>query len=137
MLGWICEIVWTGTGALLRGNWQMPGFTYLWMFPIYGFAVFLEPIHDRIRSWPLPVRGLIWVAVIFTIEYLAGWTLAELLGRCPWDYTYSTPYHFNGYIRWDYALVWFFLGLGFEKVRGLIDNIAGYILHWSRKQDII
>ena len=31
------------------GNWELPGFTYLWMFPIYGLAVF-EKIHDRIRA---------------------------------------------------------------------------------------
>ena len=92
MLGWTVEILWTGLGALLRGNWHLPGFTYLWMFPIYGLAALLfEPLHRLIKDLPIIVRGLIWVAAIFVVEYLTGWFLAELLGRCPWDYSTSTP----------------------------------------------
>lgn len=137
-LGWICEILWTGFGALLRGNWQLPGFTYLWMFFIYGFAALLfEPLHRLIKNLPIIVRGLIWMTAIFIVEYLTGWFLDGLLGRCPWDYSSSTPYHLNGYIRFDYAPVWFMLGLFFEKGHQLVDTILDNILHWSRKQDII
>jgi uncharacterized membrane protein len=63
-LGWILEIIFTGSGSLLRGSISLTGYTYLWMFPIYGLAVFLEPIHDGIRKAPWPIRGLIWVALI-------------------------------------------------------------------------
>lgn len=137
LLGWTAEIIWTGLGALTMGNWQLPGFTYLWMFPIYGLAVFFEPIHHKISSWPLIVRGLIWTAVIFVVEFCTGWTLAEFLGRCPWDYTGTTPYHLNGYIRLDYAPVWFALGLIFERVHKIVDSLTHNILHWTKKQDII
>jgi len=119
------------------GNWQLPGFTYLWMFPIYGLAVFFEPIHNQIRSWPILIRGLIWTAAIFTVEYLTGWTLAEVLGRCPWDYTGTTPYQLHGYIRFDYAPVWFVLGIIFERIHTVVDSIAYNILHRTKKQDII
>lgn len=131
------EIIWTGLGALFMGNWQLPGFTYLWMFPIYGLAVFFEPLHNYIRPLPLFVRGLFWTFAIFTVEYLTGWLLAEILGRCPWDYTGTTPYHINGFIRLDYFPVWFVVGLIFERVHRLADFITHNILHRTRKQDII
>jgi len=137
LLGWILEIIWTGLHALFRGDWEMPGFTYLWMFPIYGLAVFIEPIYQQIRFLPLVVRGLIWMTIIFAVEYLTGWTLAELLGRCPWDYTGTTPYQLNGFIRLDYAPVWFTLGLIFERIYRLVNSLASNILHWTKKQDII
>jgi uncharacterized membrane protein len=86
-LGWILEIIFTGSGSLLRGSISLTGYTYLWMFPIYGLAVFLEPIHDGIRKAPWPIRGLIWAALILVIEYLSGWILIQLIGFCPWDYT--------------------------------------------------
>ncbi|MCL4515807.1 MAG: putative ABC transporter permease [Firmicutes bacterium] len=115
LLGWIMEIIWTGLGSAIHGNWRLVGKTYLWMFPIYGLAVFLEPIHDRIRPLPAWVRGLIWMAVIFAIEYLAGWVLKLVTGSCPWDYS-RTPYSINGFIRLDYAPAWFAVGLLFERV---------------------
>lgn len=131
------EIIWTGLGALVVGNWELPGFTYLWMFPIYGLAVFFEKIHDRIRALPLMARGVIWTITIFGVEYLSGWLLSELLGRCPWDYTGTTPYHIEGFIRLDYAPVWFLAGLLFERGRLLVDILAANVLHWTRKKDII
>lgn len=131
------EIIWTGLGALFMGNWQLPGFTYLWMFPIYGLAVFFEPLHDYIRPLPLYVRGLFWAIAILTVEYLTGWLLAEILGRCPWDYTGTTNYHINGFIRLDYFPVWYVVGLIFERVHRLADFITHNILHRTRKQDII
>jgi uncharacterized membrane protein len=102
-LGWILEIIFTGSGSLLRGSISLTGYTYLWMFPIYGLAVFLEPIHDGIRKAPWPIRGLIWVALILLIEYLSGWILIQLIGFCPWDYTGSSPYAVDGLIRLDFS----------------------------------
>jgi len=42
LLGWSLEIFWTGLGSILRGEWRLVGYTYLWMLPIYGLAVFFE-----------------------------------------------------------------------------------------------
>ncbi|MCR4441420.1 MAG: hypothetical protein QHH10_04660 [Peptococcaceae bacterium] len=123
ILGWAMEVMWTGLGALMLGNLLLPGFTYLWMFPIYGAAVFLEPLHDRIRMYPWYIRGIFWAGVIICFEYLTGWLLYSLLGSCPWDYSRSTPYHVNGLIRLDYLPVWFVVGLLFEKIHLFIDRI--------------
>lgn len=123
ILGWALEIIWTGTGSLFNGNWQLPGFTYLWMFPIYGAAVLMEPLHDRISFLPWYMRGTIWVILIFTIEYTAGWLLYSFLGNCPWDYRESTPYHINGLIRLDFAPAWFVVGFIFERVHASLDKL--------------
>ncbi|HHX96338.1 MAG TPA: hypothetical protein GX687_02585 [Clostridia bacterium] len=122
-LGWTMEIIWTGLGSLLQGNLMLSSFTYLWMFPIYGLAVFLEPVHDRIVDMPWFIRGTIWAIIILTIEYLTGWLLTSFLGRCPWDYSQVTPYHLQGLIRWDYFPAWFFAGLIFERIHQALDKL--------------
>lgn len=117
------EIVWTGLGSLYLGNWQLPAFTYLWMLPIYGMAIFMEPVHEEIRGWPWYWRGLVWMLIIFTIEYTTGWLLKTLLGSCPWDYTGVSGYHLRGLIRLDYAPEWFVAGLLFERIHDLLGRL--------------
>ena len=121
--GWALEIFWTGMGALLSGDWQLPGFTYLWMFPIYGLAVLLEPLHDEINNWPWYIRGMVWVVIIFAIEYTTGWLLKLALGCCPWDYSGTTPFHVRGLIRLDYAPAWFSAGFLFERLHRTLDKM--------------
>lgn len=120
LVGWITEVVFTGTGSLLSGSMHLTGYTYLWMFPIYGMAVFLEPVHNRVRSAPWPVRGMVYVAIIFMIEYLSGWFLKLVLGFCPWDYSGRTAYTVDGFIRLDYLPAWFVAGLLFEKLHDFL-----------------
>ena len=117
------EIFWTGLGSLVHGDIKLTAWTYMWMFPIYGSAVFLEPMHNKIRGWPLILRGGVYTLLIFTIEYSCGWLLRHLLGVCPWDYGHSLL-SINGLIRLDFAPVWFCLGLIFEKVHDMIDKIS-------------
>ena len=117
------EIFWTGLGSLLKGNLMLSSVTYLWMFPIYGLAVFFERIHDYIKELPWFIRGVIWVALILTLEYWTGWLLKSFLGRCPWDYSDVTPYHIQGFIRLDYIPAWFLAGLIFERIHKALDKI--------------
>ncbi|HHY05856.1 MAG TPA: hypothetical protein GX532_02615 [Clostridia bacterium] len=124
LLGWTMEILWTGLGSLLKGNLMLSSFTYLWMFPIYGLAVFLEPVHDEIDNLPWYLRGGIWVIIILSLEYLTGWILMSFLGRCPWDYRQVTPYHLQGLIRLDYIPAWFLAGLVFEKIHRTLDKLV-------------
>jgi len=114
LLGWCIEVFWTGFGSLFNGNIELPGKTYIWMFPIYGLAVLLEPIHNRIRQWPVILRGGIYVVFIFIIEYATGLLLREFLGACPWNY--DSSYAVDGLIRLDYTPAWFVAGLLFEKI---------------------
>lgn len=116
LLGWTMEILWTGFGSLLEGDLRMRGFSYLWMFPIYGFAVLLEPVHDKIRNYPWIIRGFVWTLLIFGVEFATGMTIKALTGMVPWDYTGASRYAVMGVIRLDYAPVWFGVGLIFERV---------------------
>ncbi len=122
-LGWCTEIFWTGFNSLLRGDVTLHGWTYIWMFPIYGLAIFLEPVHERIRSWPVLLRGGVYVLLIYAIEYATGTMLRSVLGVCPWDYSKS-PYAVNGVIRLDYAPFWFIAGLLFEKLHDLLKEMG-------------
>lgn len=119
------EIFWTGLGSLLRGDIKLQGRTYLWMFPIYGLAILLEPLHNAIRHWPVLARGSIYALCILFAEYTSGWLLHTSVGVCPWDYS-GTPLSLRGYIRLDYAPAWFVAGLLFEKLHDyLVQVIPG------------
>ena len=124
LLGWSVEIIWTGLGSLMGGDLRLLGFTNLWMFFIYGLAVFLEPIHDIIKGWNWFSRGLIWVVLIWGIEYTSGLFLKSALGVYPWYYT--GPFAIEGLVRLDFAPAWFVVGILFESVHRTLDeyNIA-------------
>lgn len=122
LTGLIIEIFWTGMGSLISGNFALTGQTYIWMFFIYGLGVLFEPIHDRIRGYYFFYRGLIWVFLIYLIEFTTGFLLQSLIGYCPWDYRSVTNYTFFGYIRLDYFPAWFVVGMLFEKFHDFIDN---------------
>jgi len=81
--GWGIEIIWTGMHSLMNGDLRLPGHSNIWMFFIYGCAVFLEPIHHAIayRHWIF--RGLAWVMIIWAIEYASGFILFRILGVYP------------------------------------------------------
>ncbi|HEX3030991.1 MAG TPA: hypothetical protein VHS59_01920, partial [Bacillota bacterium] len=107
--------MWTGLNSLVAGDVSLAGRTYLWMFPIYGLAFLLEPIHDRIRLWPPLARGSLWMVLFTGIEYLSGWLIRSITGSCPWDYSYAR-WNIDGLIRLDYLPLWFLAGFLYELV---------------------
>jgi uncharacterized membrane protein len=119
LIGWVAETIYTGFGSLLKGDLTMRAWTYIWMFPIYGLMILLEPIHDRIRNLPIAVRGGIYTVLIFGIEYATGWILRELIGKCPWNYGVG-PYTIDGLINLSFIPVWFIGGLIFEKLHDFL-----------------
>lgn len=122
LLGWCMEVFWTGLGSLLKGDVKLTSWTYLWMFPIYGLAIILEPIHKKLRNSHVILRGCIYTLIIFTIEYSTGWALRIILGVCPWDYS-DSPFSISGIIRLDFAPLWFIAGLLFEKVHDILSEV--------------
>ncbi|MCK8823839.1 putative ABC transporter permease [Fuchsiella alkaliacetigena] len=122
LLGWCLEVFWTGLGSLTAGQSDLRAWTSLWMFPIYGLAIFLEPIYDKIKDWPIITRGGIYTLLIFSVEYLTGWLLLNTVGVFPWDYSHS-PFSINGIIRLDYAPAWFIVGLLFERLYELLKEL--------------
>jgi len=95
------------------------GYTFLWMFPIYACLILLEPIHDAIREWSLFIRLPFYCLAIWAFEFFAGALIKCLIGRCPWDYSYSR-WHYKGLIRFDFAPFWMLFGLVFEKFHDMV-----------------
>ena len=121
IIGLILEVIYTGLASLLKGDLSMHGFTFLVMVPIYGLSVFLEPLHAQVRPYPWAIRGLIYLATIWTIEYYSGVILAGVLGNCPWHY--SDKLNINGFITLRMAPEWFLAGLGFEFIHDFLDTL--------------
>lgn len=119
LTGWGMEIVWTGLYSMINGDIRLLGSTSMWMLLIYGCGVFLEPIHDIIGSWWWFFRGVIWVTIIWGIEYTSGLILLKILGICPWVYT--DQYAVDGLITLKYAPAWFVAGLFFERLHHTLD----------------
>ena len=117
------ETLWTGCISAIRGDKHLKCNTYLWMFFIYGLAVFFEPVHELIRPLIWVYRGLIWAAAIFAVEYAMGYALERATGSCPWDYGGSSVLSIKGYIRLDFLPVWFIVGLGFEYLHDFVSVI--------------
>lgn len=120
LLGWGLEVFWTGFESAMAGDIRMASRTYLWMFPIYGLALFLEPIHDAIRRYPWLLRGMVWVVIIFTLEYSTGWLIRAVTGQSPWNYSGLSRWEIDGLIRLDMAPLWFITGLIFEQVHDFL-----------------
>ena len=123
LLGWCFEVVWTAVSEKVSGgqrDWQLTGHTYLWMFPIYGLlAPMGEPVHNFIRPHIWPLRGLVYLIGIWSVEFATGWLLKKLTGKCPWGYSHLRG-NIQGMIALEYAPVWFLFGLGFERVHDVL-----------------
>lgn len=114
LTGWCMEIIFTSIGAFRKKDLRLIGQTSIWMFPIYGMAILIKPIHKVIKKFPILLRGGIYSVGIFIMEYLTG-TLLKKHHLCPWDYS-NSPLNINGVIRLDYAPFWLCAGLIFEKI---------------------
>lgn len=121
LVGLAVEVVYTGFASLLHGDWAMHGNTFLVMLPVYGLAVFLEPVHERLLGHPWWVRGFVYLALIWGIEYMSGAAFTVLLGHSPWYY--EDPLNIHGYITLRMAPEWFVAGLGFEKLHAFLNRI--------------
>lgn len=108
------EIIWTGFHSFLHKNYKLTANTSIWMFFIYGMAIFLEPICDALSMFPVIVRGGVYTVCIFAVEYITG-TFLKKVDICPWDYS-ASRFSVQGVIRLDYAPAWFAAGLIFESI---------------------
>lgn len=120
LIGLAVEVIYTGLASLLAGDLSMHGFSFVVMFPVYGLAVFLEPLHTRLRDLPWWVRGFTYLILIWVIEYLSGMFLRLFIGTCPW--TYTDPLNIDGLITLRMAPEWFVAGLIFERIHTFLDR---------------
>ncbi len=115
LIGLFFEVLWTGICSFLSGDYTFYSHTALIMLPVYGSAVFLEPIFLSLinNGVPVVIRGAYYATLIFACEYFSGKALS-LFDLCPWEYT--GIYNIEGVIRLDYAPLWFTAGLIYERV---------------------
>ena len=122
LLGWNIEVLWTGWCSLTSGDFNMIGRTSLWMFLIYGAGgLIFEKVFSKISRKSLFVRGLIWMCLIFAIEFISG-SFLRLIGITPWYY--DGFFSVAGLIRLDYGPLWFLVGIVFEKIYYVIKRIT-------------
>ena len=113
-LGCLMEVIWTGLGSFINGDFKLKANTSIWMFFIYGLLIFLEPLYRLLAAEHLLLRAAAYSAFIFAGEYISG-SLLKRAEICPWDYS-GSKYHVRGVIRLDYAPAWMAAGLFFERV---------------------
>ncbi|MCI9336518.1 MAG: hypothetical protein HFH93_03075 [Lachnospiraceae bacterium] len=114
LAGWCLEILFTSMDSLRRRDMTLKGRTSLWMFPIYGSAAILSPVSRLLRGKSAVTRGLTYMSLIFSVEYLTGRLLSKR-SSCPWDYRRSR-WNIGRVIRLDFAPWWFCVGLLFEQL---------------------
>lgn len=112
LTGWCFEIIFTALGSLRNRDFTLMGKTSLWMFPIYGSAALLKPLFYLLQNKNPLKRGLTYMSLIFSAEYISGKLLCKK-DLCPWDYS-RAKWNIGKVIRLDYAPLWFLAGLFFE-----------------------
>ncbi len=113
------------TNFYKKRDTRLKGYSYVWMLPIYGLAyplfVWLWPM---ISGWNIVARGILYLVLLFAVEYLSGWLLRKLIGKCPWEEQYKgKKWSINNLVRLDYAPGWFVVALLFERLYLFIDKI--------------
>jgi uncharacterized membrane protein len=84
--------------------------------PVYALAQPLfEPVHDRLRARPVPLRATVYGVGILGVEYASGRALRRLVGHAPWDYT-GARFAIDGLVRLDYLPLWAAFGLGLARL---------------------
>ena len=114
LLGWCLEIFWTGLTSLQRRQMKLMGHSSFWMFPIYGCAAFLRPVSKLLKGKSVWLRGTLYAAGIFVVEFISG-SFLKKHDLCPWDYS-KAKLNYKGVIRLDFLPVWFFTGLLYERL---------------------
>ena len=97
-LGWCFEVFWTGLGSLFKHDKKLMGQSSLHMFPIYGSAIIIPPIHRLIRKANVFIRGTIYALCIFLTEFISG-SFLKKRNACPWDYS-DAALNYKGMIKY-------------------------------------
>ncbi|MFP3153634.1 putative ABC transporter permease [Lachnospiraceae bacterium ZAX-1] len=124
LTGWCMEILFTAFDSFRKRELTLTGKTSIWMFPIYGMAAALKPIHHILKGKSMLFRSGIYTVLIFTCEFISG-TFLKKHNLCPWDYSKAKA-NVNGVIRLDYAPFWMVAGLIFERILARSNETTWY-----------
>lgn len=124
-IGILIEHFFTGIWSVIHGDRRATTTSYLWSFPIYGLGgLQLQWLHDL--GWHPILLALIYVPVIYVNEFIWGFALDKILGKCPWHYGRG-KHTIMGYVHLYYAPFWFVLGLAFELGINWVQRALGVI----------
>lgn len=121
-------------GALLQlwsGNFSMHGQSSPWMMLDYGLlGLIVMPLAARMIRLGIPLAGraLVYMVLIYAVEYVSGIIFTWGLGLRVWDYT-GIPYNLHGQIMLYSAPLWYGLGLAAEFLNRKVDAVALVLLH--------
>ncbi len=130
-MGLLLEVTLVAMMGLRKGDYNLRGFTSLWMIIDYGlFGVILMPIREQLVRFRLPflARGVVYMLLIYLVEYVSG-ALFTAAGLRVWDYHGSYQYQLHGHIALAYAPLWYGLGLFAEKIYPRMDACARILAH--------
>ncbi len=127
ILGIFGEVVFTGLVDIFKNRrLRLYGFSFLWMFPIYGLLAFVfPPVHSWVVSLPWLARGLIYMTGIYLVELITGSVLTALTGAPIWQYT--DRFNYKGQITLLYAPIWFGVGLLVERYSPWVEKISRFL----------
>ena len=108
-----------------KTRWALAGHSYIWMVFIYGLIpLFGNVVVRAMHKYNIAIRLLLYVSIIYAVEFTSGYALQLLTGKCPWQYT--SGWHIMGLIRLDYAPAWLFFAF-------LLETIYLYVLRQIAK----
>jgi len=121
------EVIFTALQDLWRTRrFRLHGYSFIWMFPIYGLLAILFPFVSRgVAGLPWPVRGLSYMLGIYLIEYVSGSLLTMLTGSHIWQY--KGRWTLQGQVNLLYAPVWFAIGLLVEPYYPWVEGLSRFL----------
>ncbi len=91
------------------------------MLPIYMLIPLVAgPFFNKLNNLPLLGRLAVYATAILVVEFISGFLLEQITGKCPWEYT--TGWHIMGYIRIDYFPAWMFFAYWLELLYNYLNN---------------
>lgn len=118
VLGLGIEVCFTALWTLKDPRRHLMGFSSIWYIPLYALApLILNIASTSLFALPFVVRGLIYVAVFYALEYAGMLALRLLVGASPSEESYyKSRWNIHGLIRLDFAPAIFLLGAFLEMV---------------------
>jgi uncharacterized membrane protein len=119
VLGLGLEVIFTSALDWRQSNPRhLLGYSSLWYLPLYSISpVFLHFTAASLFGLPIVLRGVVYMAFIFAVEYVGMFCLRRLLGSSPSEVGYyQSPWNIHGLIRLDFAPAMFLMGLFFEFI---------------------
>lgn len=131
MSGVFNEVVFTALKTLwYHQDFMLHGNTQLWVIFIYAFGGLLfEHVYYKVNTASL--RVLIYLSLVYILEYSGGWVLVQLLGECPWHY--HEPGNIHGLVQLRYIPLWTFFSIVANK--GIYYAINYELVKAKQKED--